>query len=75
MSNEKWSAEKYVQENIEPTGKGYKCPLPAIYVYPNGPVYLHFGKGGFNVPERMQELLDAINTEVARREAEKGEGT
>ena len=43
-----------------------------MYAYPNGPVKLDVG-GGFNVPERMQELLDQFNTEVARREAEKGD--
>jgi len=41
-----------------------------MYAYPDGPVKLDVG-GGFNVPERMQELLDEFNAEVARREAAK----
>lgn len=71
MSDEK-SAKKWVEANIKETKKGYRCPLPVMYAYPNGPVKLDVG-GGFNVPERMQELLDQFNTEVARREAEKGD--
>ena len=74
MSSEsvkKW-ARKHVAKNTVQTkngeGKGYKCPLPDMYAYPNGTVKLNVLGGGFNIPERMQALLDEFNAEVARRE-------
>ena len=74
VKEEMWVKE-YVRKNMVPTEKGYKCPLPAIYAYPAaGQVAMQFGRGGFNIPERMLALLDEFNAEVASREAAKEVG-
>ena len=68
---EMWVKE-YVRKNTVLTEKGYKCPYPAVYAYPAaGQVTMQFGRGGFNIPERMLALLAEFNAEVTRREAAK----